>query len=192
MEMPNVGFVYVRDDLAPGSTVRKGESIGNIEYLILDIPVMKLTLIGIYRPPHSSTQDFERVIGSIVATAEECEPSMKTLVLTGDLNLPIINWQQNEIYGGTAADRRQGSLLMDLFEKFFMEQMVLEPTRINNILDLFATNDGELVSGTIIEHTRMSDHNMVKIVTNLVSPTKPSSKHTETRDCLMDSMNLWV
>ena len=28
---------------------------------------------------------------------------------------------------------------------FFMEQMVMQPTRLNNILDLFATNDCELI-----------------------------------------------
>ena len=72
-----------------------------------------------------------------------------------------------------------------------MEQIVLKPTRINNILDLFATNDSELISRVIIEHTQISDHNMVKIITNLVTSSNNKTNHNESNSSLLDSVNLW-
>ena len=109
-------ITYVRDDLAPGSTIRLSASVGNIEYLVLDVPAVELTLIGIYRPPLSNPNDFETVINNIAETIEDGSPTLRTLVFTGDLNFPIINWELNEIYGGSASDRRQALLLLEFFE----------------------------------------------------------------------------
>ena len=56
------------------------------------------------------------------------------------------------------------------FQDFFMEQLVHEATRERNILDIFATNDHELVPQVLVEdNVRMfSDHKSIFIKTNLI------------------------
>ena len=70
-----------------------------------------------------------------------------------------------------------------------MEQKVSEATRGNNILDLFATNDHELVSRVIVEQSRLSDHNIIIIKTTIRS-SNDATIESDTQ-CVLDNLNFW-
>ena len=183
-------ILYVRDDLASGCSVSGTGSIGNIEYLVLKVPILEVTIVAVYRPPSSSTCEFERVMMDIKCKIAEDHGNLPALVYAGDLNLPIIDWNKGKIQGGTIADKSQASFLLEFFEEYFMEQNVYQPTRINNILDIFATNVNELVSKITTEDTTMSDHKLVKIITNIVHEQdniKEKSPHTNG----LNALNFW-
>ena len=103
----------------------------------------------------------------IIKNEIEKHHAMSNIVVTGDLNLPMIKWSNLTINVGAATSRRQASLLFELFEDYFMDKYVHRSTRGDNILDLFATNDHELVSKVVVEDTYMSDHRLVIINTSV-------------------------
>ena len=48
-----------------------------------------------------------------------------------------------------------------------LQQYIGKPTRKNNILDVFLTNNDQLTRQIIITETSMSDHNIIQIETNI-------------------------
>ena len=52
---------------------------------------------------------------------------------------------------------------MECFEENFLQQLVLEPTRGSNILDLILTNENNLVHSLKVgEHLGNSDHHVIR------------------------------
>ena len=49
-------ITYLENKIAIGSTLVTGDSIGNIEYMMLKIPRLKLLYVAIYRPPTAELQ----------------------------------------------------------------------------------------------------------------------------------------
>ena len=181
-------IVYVKDDLLSGISNICSGSIGNIEYLAIEISCIKILYVSVYRPPTAELNDFIQVL-SIIKSEIEKHQTMPNIVVTGDLNLPIINWSNLTINGGTASSRRQASLLLELFEDYFMEQYVHRPTRGDNILDLFATNDHELVSRVVVEDTDMSDHRLVIIKTTLCTSDPQTTEYCQQN--ALSLLNFW-
>ena len=143
-------LTYVRNDVNPGTAVMKSESVGNIEYQMLKIPRLNMIYIAVYRPPTAELHHFEQVVQSIRQSIENEQGVMPNIVLTGDLNLPIIQWEDLTVKGGTCLQQAQAKLLIELFDDFFLEQSVCCPTRGSNILDLFSTNDPDLIANISI------------------------------------------
>ena len=61
----------------------------------------------------------------------------------------------------------QATLLMQLMDKFFLEQLITEDTRKNNILDLLLTNNIEAINNIEINDTSLSDHRLIMIQTSI-------------------------
>ena len=97
--------------------------------------------------------------------------SLPRIILTGDLNFPSVNWTHQTVSSCTTETRKQANVLLNFFQEFFLEQNVQDATRERNILDIFATNDHELVSHILVEdnHRKTSDHKTIIIRTNLVN-----------------------
>ena len=55
----------------------------------------------------------------------------------------------------------------------FLNQKIYEPTRGNNILDLFFTNNSDAINSISAEKTIFSDHNLLRINTNYKKSTLP-------------------
>ena len=183
-------ITYVRQDLLAGLEQKASGSIGNIEYLAIKIASPDLLLITIYRPPSSKPSDFRKVLLVLSDIISKCGHALPTIVLTGDLNFPTANWQQNTIGACTSDTREQAELLINFFNEYFMEQCVDKPTRLNNILDLFAVNNHEFIANINIEdvNQRFSDHRLV-LVTTCYLP-KQSLKNQEPADgSILSSLN---
>ena len=82
--------------------------------------------------------------------------------LAGDFNLPDIDWDLlNTKPGGVAPGLSKQ--LIGITNDFGLEQVVREPTRINNILDLFFTSNPTLVERSYVV-PGISDHDGIPIV----------------------------
>lgn len=112
-----------------------------------------LSVCSFYRPPGSPRAiltEFYNVLGSIEADH---------LVIGGDFNLPEINWKNHEgtnvrLYSTAGKD------IIDLLQNFALTQMVMEPTREGNVLDLLLTTQPAWVKSTLTV-PGISDHKAV-------------------------------
>ena len=85
------------------------------------------------------------------------------VIVCGDFNCPSTN------------SNRVSSRLEDSLISADLEQHVHEPTRGNNLLDIFATSDPDLVSSiSIVDSCSVSDHGLVVAAIN-ADPAKPDS-----------------
>lgn len=80
--------------------------------------------------------------------------------LSGDFNAPNINWQTLSIPPESPYLNTQ-QLLLDIIQDYGLSQMVLNPTRLNNILDLFFTNVPNLINNVRVV-SGLSDHDIVQ------------------------------
>jgi len=87
------------------------------------------------------------------------------MMITGDYNLPAIDWQTCTVLPGGSADSQLSSrTLLEFMSEHLLSQYVLCPTRGSNVLDLFITNNDRLVTNVQSDPTSMSDHNVVDIM----------------------------
>ena len=100
-----------------------------------------------------------------------------TLIITGDFNFPFVKWERN-INGGcnwvekkdVGAPREvklQFDILNRIMDNFGLVQMIEEPTREKNTLDLVYTNESSLFSDIEVSKSSMSDHNFIELNTNM-------------------------
>ena len=96
-----------------------------------------------------------------------------------DFNLPRINWSLNSVLpGGSISSVESASLLLDFMSENLCTQHILEPTRMDNVLDLYNSNAEDLISHISTSETPLSDHKHVEVFLSynpcsLTSPTLP-------------------
>lgn len=122
-----------------------------------------LVIISAYRPPRNDlayAQNLCQAIRNIVTKF----PSA-TVWLSGDFNLPDVEWSKESIIGHqyTLAINK---CFLSTFHDLGLNQMVDFPTRLDKTLDLFLTNRPSLVS-KCIPLPGVSDHEMVLSVSDV-------------------------
>ena len=97
--------------------------------------------------------------------------------LTGDFNLPDIDWCQDTVnIKNNTKHRESHEAFLDMLDAAALTQTVREPTRDENTLDLFSTNNETLITRcTVIPG--ISDHDAVLIESRL----RPQKKARPTR-----------
>ena len=82
--------------------------------------------------------------------------------LAGDFNLPSIDWDNYSVKPNV----QYGTLskqFLDIVSEFSLEQVVTKPTRLNNILDLFLTNNSTSVESSSV-FPGISDHDGIPFI----------------------------
>ena len=114
---------------------------------------------------------------------------MPTIIVTGDLNFPMINWESYRI-GSTSADLRvQCERMFTFVERFFLKQIIDKPTRGKNILDLVLVNNEEATLYTEVVQTSLSDHNLILCMTRYTTASD-MMKHSHDQEGLI-RYNFW-
>ena len=125
----------------------------------------KLLVAVIYRPPDASLSSFSNLLEQLGRAIEELADSTYDLFITGDFNLPNVDWESLEVLvGGTSELNLSAQLLLNFMSTHLLTQMVNVPTRGNNILDLVLCNNDRLVTDVKAESTDLSDHDMVSVL----------------------------
>ena len=95
--------------------------------------------------------------------------------ITGDFNLPDINWYLNSATNNSYPSDIN-NLLIDELNSGGFTQLVVHPTRGNNILDLFATNRPSLVRHIEVI-PGISDDEIVSVELTLSVPVSKLEEH---------------
>ena len=107
---------------------------------------------------------------------------MPTVMMCGDFNSPFVNWSIGSLSGSTLHMQRQAEALIDFMNEYCLQQCVTEPTRINNILDLFMTNNSSILCQVIVLDTVVSDHRLILVGTYIDNVNVPHHDYPEAQD----------
>ena len=118
-------------------------------FIVFFILQSTITIGMFYRPPGSDTKplkDLQTFIQGLDSTAD--------LILVGDINLPEIQWSCNR----ALQQSHNHALLIDIIQDIFLTQLVSEPTRNHNILDLLITTSPDIIDRLVVGDC-FSNHN---------------------------------
>ncbi|XP_072043012.1 uncharacterized protein [Amphiura filiformis] len=121
----------------------------------------QITIGSFYRSQQygNTTEYFDQLQESLRKASKN---NNSQIYLAGDFNLPDVDWPTQSIPPGSQYVALSNHML-DISAEFGLEQMVTEPTRIKNILDLFFTTNSSLVeSSTVIPG--ISDHDGIPLI----------------------------
>ena len=129
--------------------------------LSLSLSTSKLLVGVFYNPPGSNAANLTQLRSSIVSIHNSLP-----IILCGDFNLPSLNW--SELGPSSSLESNQSTLFCDLINDFSLDQLVLEPTRGNNVLDLLLTDHPEYIRKVeVTDGISGSDHDSVQFSINL-------------------------
>ena len=142
------------------------------EAVICHVKSINSIFISIYRPPDTSVHSFEKLLKFIENKVSNiCGEKHLDIHLMGDFNLPEMPWNQ-ENTNTKLCFGKSAEMLKHLMDNLFLSNYVDKPTRKNNILDLFISNNCNLVLQCDTIDTSLSDHRIVKIQTSYNIQTK--------------------
>lgn len=136
-------MIHVWQDVAASVETLIAYSNSKAEMLALLIKELKQIVVIIYRPPDTSENESQAVIDKLENILKNTSNPATEILILGDFNMPPITWPYMHIKGGTVAEKHQAEKLITLTEGNFLHQLVLEPTRGQNTLDLIITNNRE-------------------------------------------------
>ena len=132
--------------------------------------------IGTFYNPNGNTTTLEELHASLLKIGDRI--NNKNIILTGDFNIPNIDWNNNTV---TSIPYGPPTKLLELMAEHGLHQMVREPTRrrgnAQNILDLVFTNNESIIQNLKVI-PGISDHEMVSFNINLKSKRKKIPKRT--------------
>ena len=159
----------------------EAEQISNIshnkcEMIAIKIPNIQTINIVVYRPPDTKSIDFDIILDNIQGILKELKTPEPTVILSGDFNFPFVKWKRLQNSGctweyipntnATTDEKLQFEKLIRICNNQCMIQVIEEPTRGKNTLDLMFTNELNLVTAVDVNQTWISDHSRVEISTN--------------------------
>ena len=123
-------------------------------------------MVSLYRPPNSDSKSFCDVLEFLnkFVLKHNAGEEYQCLIF-GDFNFPWIRWD-GQIKCSDKTSSNSFSDLKYFMDKHFLNQYILKNTRLQNILDLFLTNEPHFVKLVKVEKLPISDHNLIKIYTN--------------------------
>ena len=171
-------LLYVHDSLPTSNVQTFDDSIcGGIACQIKSINSI---LVTVYRPPSAPESSFTKIMNFTQRyISENNSDDQSDIFLTGDFNFPEISWPVCDSFTSRSKPCNAANQLIHLMEENFLNQLVNKPTRGSNILDLFITNNENIISHIDSVETPLSDHNILKVNTTyniLSSCKKPTAK----------------
>ena len=145
--------------------------------------------IVVYRPPDANINSFTKILEKVREILSKVKAPEPTVLLSGDFNFSFIKWIREE-HGGcrweekvrsgaTRDGKKQLEKLNEEVDRFNLVQIIEEPTREENTLDLVFTNEVSLITQVEISKTDMSDHNRIKLSTNIKSENIQTKRKEE-------------
>ena len=93
--------------------------------IISVFPSAKLCVAVAYRPPDASAASFSKMMDCFAHVIEDCKPSDYDLFVSGDFNLPQIDWDTYQIQsGGTSESNSAAKCLLNFMSTHLLSQMV--------------------------------------------------------------------
>ena len=167
-------LLYIHNDLPTSNTATYDDL--QCQAVICTLPLSHTVIASVYRPPDTTEEGTIKVLSFINKYIKQSTQNQHMeLIITGDFNLKGINWDNLTIKHDSEA--KSANALLAFMADNLLSQYVNVPTRNNNILDLFLTNNPNLTLHVEAEKTKLSDHNLVTVLTQqTLKPLPPKTK----------------
>ena len=166
--------IYVHDKIETNEKLNM--SNGKCEVVAVEMPDIQTINIVVYRPPDTKSHEFNPILSEIQKLLQNLEKPEPTIILSGDLNFPFVEWKRlpdnscsweyKSHTNATTDEKQQFERLLEVCGDHFMLQMIEEPTREGNTLDLMFTNEVNLVTAVEVTKSSYSDHDIIEMSTN--------------------------
>ena len=172
-------------------TPERSLSNGNCEIAIAKLPTINTYVVSMYRPSgkNFNLAKYEEALSWVRQYFNNNENAQRDshIIFAGDFNFPkrIVEWKDSK--RGVVANFTEGNdiqkiafeKLLELTEDLQMEQIVNQPTRGRNILDLVFTSQPHTFSDCSTEVLKpLSDHRLVSFM--FTNPTTVSEEAVNT------------
>ena len=133
-------------------------------------------ICSFYRPPNTNTIPIVLLHETLRILQQSS--SSPNIIIGGDFNLPSVIWSDAGASIAPSPDygREINDLFLDLINDVSLEQLVFQPTRQRNILDLVLSSHPDTISNVEVV-PGMSDHEIIVFDINLYAST-PCTKAT--------------
>ncbi len=127
----------------------------SVDMTVVDIigRIITVRLVLVYQSPNASVYDVDRLSSELIDICEVSHP----VCVFGDFNLPKFDW----------TSLAHADSVSSAFNRFVMDcamtQWVREPTRYDNILDLFLCNSLIISDCRVATPFSISDHNSLEV-----------------------------
>jgi len=153
----------------------------DFEFLICRVSIsvnFEMILVLCYRPPNYSDNFFQAVDSKLNSLfPNENFGSNRSLILLGDLNLPGMQWDTHDFPTPCPYSSQVYEDALLLTDKFLLTQVVDQPTRGDNLLDVILIRDPDLLLKIRVENG-ISDHKLLTAEFNFVSRLKSANSST--------------
>ena len=188
--------IYVREDCESEKIAEL--STDSVEMVAVHIEKLNLINIVIYRPPDASTHNFKAILKSVIGILKDVVAPEPTVIITGDFNFPFLKWkrclnggciwEEKKEVGATKEAKLQFEFLDKEMDNFGLVQIIEEPTRNKNTLDLVYTNEVSLFTEVEVMKSNLSDHDRIELNTNIMIHKNLMNKNEnlakETENCI--------
>ena len=156
--------VYIKDTLSRTTIDVGALSAGIVECQMLYITAWRVLLVVIYRP-ECDPMDFYNALSRASAAIEARGAPTPNVLFVGDFNFPNIDWDLGTVKGASKSmhEKNQAQALLQFMEDQCLAQVITQPTRGDNILDLLLTNNEDMLHQMEVRDTLMSDHRVIKV-----------------------------
>ena len=178
--------IYLRDLYEAEKICER--SIGGVEMIAINVKKLNIINIVVYRPPDAHTDDFCNIMEEINNLLSKNTTPVPTVIITGDFNFSFIEWLRDENggcrweekyrSGATREGRKQLESLNNIMDKHNLVQIIDEPTRKENTLDLVITNEIQMIAQVDVTRSALSDHDLIELTTNIITKKRQTKRNT--------------
>lgn len=158
-------LLYTHENL-PVTNIQKHD-FDECQLLMCTCESSKLMICLIYRPPKAPVEKFKACLDEMHAYTDGRDDY--DVCFLGDFNFPDVSWDPVKINSPDISSE----MLLSFMSDHLYSQYILQPTRLNNILELFITGSHSLVTHISTSKTKLSDHNLVEVFLSY-NPCQPS------------------
>ena len=169
------------------------------EILAIYIPELQTINVVIYRPPKTEKKVFDKILNELEKIFQNMKKPEPTVLISGDFNFPFVDWNRMSNGGcswsiksksnATQDEKMQFERLNNICEEQNMVQIIEEPTRERNTLDLMYTNEINIVTNIDVNKSAISDHSRVEISTTYIIKEEEIQQNNKETENAMRSLN---
>ena len=122
-----ITYIKATEEVDAEELIAKSNSY--LQYQLIYMQKRNIVIIDVYRPPDCPTEKFISPLNELKTKQIKIGNPMPTIIFTGDLNFPIIDWQMETADGGNTWKSGSNKYLLQFAQEQCLQQYIEETAR---------------------------------------------------------------